>query len=63
MSDLADITQAAEAAKEALRERDDLIRQAVAQGASLRSVGQAAGMDHRGIKRIVDRAEAAGRRW
>lgn len=40
---------------EAQQERDRLIRQAIAEGGSLRQVADAAGLTHPGVKKIVER--------
>ena len=60
---LTHITQAAEAAKSALRSRDDTIRQAIEQGASHYAAAKAAGMDPKAIARIVARKDKEGTRW
>ena len=39
-----------------VRVRDDAIRQALADGATLRVVGEAVGMSHAGVRRVRDRA-------
>jgi len=45
-------------AERLLSERDMLILEAFARGASLRAIGEAAGMTHVGVKKLVDRSEA-----
>lgn len=57
------ITQAAEAAKSALRSRDEAIRKAVKSGATRYAVAKAAGLDHRAIQRIIEREGNPGTRW
>ena len=57
------ITQAAEAAKAALRSRDEAICEAVRSGVSRYAVAKAAGMDPGAVKRIVEREGKEGTRW
>lgn len=46
---------ASEEVRRLVRVRDDAIRQAIAEGASLREVGDAVGMTHVGVMRVRDR--------
>lgn len=42
---------------DALADRDRIIREAIAEGGSLREVGDAVGLSHPGVKKIVERGE------
>lgn len=46
---------AATKARDHTRQRDELIRQAAAAGASLRDIAEHVGLSHTGVKKIVDR--------
>lgn len=52
------ITRASERLQRDREERERLILFAYAQGASLRDIGEAAGMNHVGVKKLVERIEA-----
>ncbi|MCC5948105.1 MAG: hypothetical protein JJT89_06575 [Nitriliruptoraceae bacterium] len=52
----AEVAQTAAQAREATTKRDELIRQAVREGGSLREVGELAGLSHSAVRRIVQRA-------
>lgn len=56
-TDLAEITDAATAARDALAQRDHLIRCAHRDGASLRAIAEAAGVSHQTVANIVRAAE------
>lgn len=60
--ELRDVTRWSRRARKALAQRDEAIRLAVAAGCSLRAVGEAADMTHRGVSRVCQRAEEEGRR-
>lgn len=47
------LTKAGRNAKKAIEERDELVRQAVAEGGSLREVGEAVGLSHQAVKFIA----------
>ena len=47
------LTRAGKAARDAIQRRDDLIREAVAAGGSLREVGAAVGLSHTAVKFIA----------
>lgn len=49
------LARTAQKAREATAERDRLVREAAAQGASLRELGDAIGMTHTGVRRILQR--------
>lgn len=49
------LRQAARKLAEWNAERDRLVRQAIAEGGSLRVVADAAGLSHPGVKKIVER--------
>lgn len=44
-------------ASDARRERDELIVRAYISGATLREIGEAIGMSHVGVKKIIDRTK------
>ena len=46
------------AVREALKLRDEAIRDARGDGMSLRAIADAVGMSHTGVKRIIDRQDA-----
>lgn len=54
---LRDLAATAKRARKETARRDDLIRQAHAEGQSLRAIGEAAGMTAPGIRRVIDRGE------
>ncbi len=49
------VARYAAAAREATEARDEAIRQMIAEGASLRKVGDAAGLSHTAISKIVQK--------
>lgn len=57
--DLDAVTYAAKSAKEWTGRRDRRIREAITAGASLRSVAEAAGLSHAGVRKIATRPEKA----
>jgi hypothetical protein len=54
-ADLATVAHLAKCARSVTEQRDQAIAEAVASGASLRVVAEAAGMSHGGIARVVKR--------
>lgn len=60
---LREAAERTEGARSALRERDDAIRKAVANGASVRAVAKATGLSRPGIDRIVARGDSDSTRW
>lgn len=51
-----DVALWARKARDATDRRNDAIRRMHAEGASLRAIGEAAGLSHMAIKKILDRA-------
>lgn len=56
MKTATEVSTWARKAREATARRDDAIRRMHAEGAALRTIGEAAGLSHTAVKKILDRA-------